>query len=449
MIDELHVYSGDKQGAEIGGNAFYSNGVTTMNHEFTTLGRGDVGAAAPRQTRVRQRLLVVGSHVVQYSSPVFRQIVLDSRIELLVVYCSLQGAEPGVDPGFGVQVSWDTSPLDGYPWLHVPNRSFRPGLGRFFGLINPGLWRLIRDGRFDAVFVSGYFYASAWIAILAAKLHGVPLLFTTEAHSLRSWAAQSNWRLRIKKFYVRHILSLGNVLLTVSSGSFQQLVALGFPESRIVLTPYTVDNDWWMIRAAEVNREIARATWQIPAHASVVLFCAKLQPWKGPMDLLEAFSRANVQDSYLIFVGDGPLRTNLEHRARELGAADRVRFLGFMNQSQLPSVYRAADLLVLPSYYEPFGLVVNEAMLCGLPVVISDQVGAKFDLVRSGENGYIFPVGDLDALVVILKDILPDIEKRARMSAAALQRMQTWSPREYVNSIVRAVNLATKDKVPT
>jgi glycosyltransferase involved in cell wall biosynthesis len=415
-----------------------------VNRDFIASGREDIKFTAHPQASSRYRLLVVGSHVVQYSSPVFRQVVLDTRIDLLVVYCSMQGAEPGMDPGFGVKVSWDTSPLQGYPWVHVPNRSFRPGLGRFFGLINPGLWRLIRDGRFDAVFVSGYFYASAWIAILAAKLHGIPILFTTEAHSLRSWAAQSKWRLRLKKFYVRHILSFGNVLLTVSSGSYQQLIALGFPESRIILTPYTVDNDWWTRRAAEVNREVARAAWQIPAHASVALFCAKLQPWKGPMDLLEAFSLANVPDSYLIFAGDGPLRNSLEQRARELGIANRVRFLGFMNQSQLPSAYRAADLLVLPSYYEPFGLVVNEAMLCRLPVVISDRVGAKFDLVRPGENGYMFPVGDVDALAAILKEILPDREKRARMGDAGLQRMQTWSPLEYVESLVRAVSLAAK-----
>ncbi len=418
-----------------------------MKVDATTPGRTDEALATSHEGGARRRLLVVGSHVVQYSSPVFRQIVQDGRIDLLVVYCSMQGAEPGVDPGFGVKVSWDTSPLDGYPWSHVPNRSLRPGLGRFFGLFNPGLWRLIRDGKFDAVFVSGYFYASAWIVILAAKFHRIPLFFTTESHNLRSWAAQSRFRRQLKKFYVRRILSLGNVLLTVSSGSFQQLLALGFPEDRIVLTPYTVDNDWWAAQAAQTNREVTRASWRIPSRASVALFCAKLQPWKAPMDVVEAFSRANVPDSYLVIAGDGPLRGGLEQRATELGVADRIRFLGFMNQTQLPSVYCAADLLVLPSLYEPFGLVVNEAMLCGLPVVVSDRVGAKFDLVRPGENGYVFPVGDVDALAAILKEILPDEKKRETFGAAARRRMQTWSPHEYVEGIVRAVDMVATKKI--
>jgi len=387
---------------------------------------------------------MVTSHVVQYASPVFRKIAQDGRIDLEVAYCSMQGAKSGVDPGFGVEVSWDTPLLEGYPWTYMPNRALRPGIGRFFGLLNPGLWKLIRKGKFDAVFISGYFYASAWIAIIAAKWYGVPILFTTEAHSLRSWAAQSKWKIRFKKVLVRQILSLGKVLLTMSSGSAAQLKLLGFPEDRIVLTPYSVDNDWWNARASNVDRDAVRASWRIPAGASVLLFCAKMQPWKGPLDLLEAFSRASAPNSFLVFAGDGPLRNSVEQRARELAIVDRIRFLGFVNQTQLPAVYRASDLLVLPSIYEPFGLVVNEAMLCGCPVIVSDRVGAKFDLVRPGENGYIFPVGNVDALAAILSDVLADSEKRGRMSDAARERMETWSPREYVNSLVEAVELAVR-----
>lgn len=405
---------------------------------------GEAKSAAVPEAARRPRLLIVGSHVVQYAASAFRQMALDSRVDGTVAYCSMQGAEPGMDPDFGVKVSWDTSPLEGYLWVYVPNRSPWPGLGRFLGLVNPGLWKLIRDGKFDAVFISGYFYASAWIAIAAAKWSGVPILFTTEAHNLRSWATQSKWRLCFKKVYMRCILSLGKVLLTMSSGSFQQLLALGFPESRIVLSPYSVDNDWWAREAAEVDRDAVRAAWRIPSDGTVALFCAKLQPWKGPSDLLEAFARAGVPNSYLVFAGDGALKSGLEKRAAELKIADRVRFLGFQNQSQLPSVYRASDLLVLPSYYEPFGLVVNEAMICGLPVAVSDRVGARFDLVREGENGFAFPAGGVEELAGILRRILPDAEQRARMGEAARQRMLTWSPREYVDGLVKGVELAVR-----
>ena len=400
------------------------------------------GVAAGR----RRRILILASHVIQYSSPLFRRMAQDPRLDLQIAYCTLQGATPSIDPEFGVEVAWDTSVLDGYPWVHIPNRSPVPGLGRFFGLFNPGVWRLIRKSHFDAAILPGYFYCTAWIAIAAAKWNGTPILFVTDSHSLRSWRIQSPWKLRFKRWLVRRILSLGTAILVSSSGGVEYLKSLGFSSEHIFLVPTAVDNDWWTEQAAKVDRKAARAAWKIPAEGTVALFCAKLQRWKGPMDLLEAFALANVPNSYLVFAGDGPERGNLERRATESGLADRVRFLGFLNQSQLPSAYCAADLFVLPSLFEPFGLVVNEAMLCGLPIAVSDRVGAKFDLVRPDENGYVFPAGDVEALAAILRQILPDPEKRSRMGAAARHRMETWSPREYTDSVVHAVNLVAKDK---
>jgi len=410
---------------------------------YGALARGSIEAANAAAGR-RQRILILASHVIQYSSPLFRRMAQDPRLDLQIAYCTLQGAKPEIDPEFGVEVAWDTSVLEGYPWVHLPNRSPVPGLGRFFGLFNPGVWRLIRKGRFDAAILPGYFYFTAWIAIAAAKWNGTPILFITDSHSLRSWRAQSPWKLRFKRWLVRRIFSLASAILVSSSGGVEYLKSLGFSSDHIFLVPTAVDNDWWTEQAAKVDRQVARDAWKIPAEATVALFCAKLQRWKGPMDLLEAFARTEAPNSYLVFAGDGPERSHLERRATELGLADRVRFLGFLNQSQLPSAYCSADLFILPSLFEPFGLVVNEAMLCGLPVAVSDRVGAKFDLVRPDENGYVFPAGDVEALAAILRRILPDREKRARMGAAARRRMETWSPREYTDSVVRAVQLAKK-----
>ena len=397
-----------------------------------------------RTTTARKRLLFVFTHVIQYAAPNLRSLVGDRRIDPLVAYCSMQGAESGVDPEFGVEVSWDTPLLDGYPWTRVRNWAPRPGLGRFFGLINPGLWNLIRTGNFDAVILPGYFHASAWIAIAAAKWHGAPIIIVSDSHGLRSWRTQSAWLLWLKKQLVKWIFSQANAAVVSSSGGVEYLKSLGFPGGRIVLAPSAVDNDWWTREAARVDRRTMRAAWRIPEEGSVILFCAKLQPWKGPSDLIEAFAQAAVPNSYLAFAGDGPERANLERRATKLGLTDRVRLLGFLNQSELPSAYRAADLFVLPSLFEPFGLVVNEAMLCGLPVVASDRVGAKFDLIRPGETGYVFPAGDIGALAAILREILPDAVKREKMGAAAKSRMQTWSPREYTEALVHAVNLVSK-----
>ncbi len=395
---------------------------------------------------MKYRVLLVSSHPVQYAAPLYRRMAQDPRLDILVAYCSLQGAEKGMDPEFGIEVAWDVPLLDGYPWVQVPNRSPRPGLGRFFGLVNPRLWKLVREGRFDAVVnFTGYAYASSWIVFAAAKRWGTALLFGTDVPTLQSRTSQP-WKAWLKRFVLPLIFRLADTVIVSSTGARRLVQSLGIPEQRIVLTPLVVDNDWWLQQTQQVDRAAVRAQWGIPEKASVVLFCAKLQPWKRPQDVLRAFAQADVPKAYLIFAGEGPLRQSLEEEAKALGIAERVRFLGFINQSRLPAVYCAADLLVLSSDYEPFGVVLNEAMLCGIPVVVSDRVGARYDLVREGETGFVYPCGDVDALARILQEILPDRERLRRMGEAARRRMETWSPRENVEAFVQAVERAVTRK---
>jgi len=385
------------------------------------------------------RLLAVSSHVVQYSAVRYRGLAAHPELDFEVCFCSLQGAEAGMDPEFGVEVAWDVPLLEGYRWRHLPNRSLKPGLGRFWGLLNTSVWNLVGSGKVDGVFVSGYAFASAWVAILSAKWHGVTLILSTDSHDLQSRRFRSPLGLWIKRRIVRHIFGLADIVLGCSQGSVDYLRSLGISGDRIVLAPFVVDNSWWIEKAAEADRPSVRESWSIPENASVLLYCAKLQPWKRPEEALEAFAKAGVPNSYLVFVGDGPLRSTLEARAKALGIDSSVRWLGLVNQSRLPSVYRASDLLVLPSEHEPFGLVVNEAMLCGCPVVVSDRVGAKYDLVRQGQTGYVYFSGDVNGLAAILTRLLTDREDLRRMGEAARRRMETWSPREYISAVVGAL----------
>lgn len=218
--------------------------------------------------------------------------------------------------------------------------------------------------------------------------------------------------------------------------------SLGLPRNRIALTPYVVDNDWWTARAAQVDCAAVRRAWGVPQDAPVVLFCAKLQAWKRPHDLLQAFAKASVPGAYLVFAGDGPQRADLEAEANEFGLASRVKFLGFTNQTQLPDVYCASDLMVLPSEYEPFGVVVNEAMLCGCPVAVSDRVGAHQDLVEQSENGFVFPARDVSALSAILRDNLAAPEKLRLLGEAARRRMRSWSPSDNIDAMAEAIERA-------
>ena len=395
----------------------------------------------------KYRVLLIASHPIQYAAPLYRLMAKHPQLDVLVAYCSLQGAEKGVDPGFGVEVAWDVPLLEGYPWVHVPNRSPRPGIDRFFGLINPGLWKLVRQGRFDCLIVYGYAYLSFWLAILSAKSARIPLILATDATCLAPRDGRG-WKIPLKRILLPRIYGLADIVCAPSSATIEFLRSLGIPEDCIVLCHNTVDNDYFAQATAKVNRIEVRQRWNIPDDAVVILFCGKLVPWKRPQDVLRAFAAINQQPQvisnpvYLIYAGEGILRQSLEIEAKSLGVTDRVRFLGFVNQSRLPEVYAASDLLVLPSEYEAWGLVVNEAMVCGLPVIVSDRVGAERDLVRPGETGEIYPVGNVAALSSILRRLLADPTQLKRMGEAARRRMETWSYRECIAGYVEAIEKA-------
>lgn len=394
----------------------------------------------------KPRVLLLCTHPVQYASPVWRLMAQRPEVETLVAYCSLEGAEAHVDPDFGVEVAWDIPLLDDYPWIKLKNISPRPAVGKFLGLINPGVWRLIRSGKFDAVAMfTGYVCATFWIATAAAKLSGIPILFGTDAHGLRPQDGR-NWKIRVKRHLWPRLFGMADIVIVPSSGTAALMRSLKIPEERIALTPYVVHNEWWIEQAKHVDRAAVRHNWGIPADAPVVLFCAKLQPWKRPQDLLRAFAQANVPGSYLVYAGEGSMRNELEAEADTLAIRERIRFLGFVNQSGLPPVYCAADLLVLPSRYEPFGVVVNEGMLCGLPVIVSDRVGAKFDLIQEGETGFVYPMGDVNALAGVLLQVLSDRARLRKMGDAAHRRMSRWSPEINIDSTISAVEKAIEHK---
>jgi glycosyltransferase involved in cell wall biosynthesis len=385
----------------------------------------------------RFRVLAVGTHPVQYQVPIFRRMATREDLDLHVAYCTLRGAEAAHDPEFGATVKWDVPLLDGYSWTHVPNRG--SGSDSFFGLRNPGLWRLIREGHFDAVLCyASYTRATFWIAYFAAKFSRAAFLFGTDTVTLAPLDGRM-WKRRVKRVAWPVLFRLADQVIVPSSGTQELMRSLGLPDDRVTLTPYVVDNDWWLAQSAAVNRAAVREAWGAKPDDTVILFCAKLQPWKRPSDLLLAFARANPAKGVLVFAGEGPLHASLEAEAATLGIADRVRFLGFANQTQLPAIYIAADLMVLPSVYDAFGVVVNEAMLCACPVAASDHVGAARDLIEHGRTGFVYPCGDIDALANILTQAFQNPGRLSQMGASARSRMESWSPCHNIDATVTAI----------
>src|SRR6266436_5738093 len=252
----------------------------------------------------RFKVLAVAAHPVQYMAPLFRRMAAAPQLNLQVAYCSLRGAQAAIDPDFATSVEWDVPLLEGYSWIAVPNKG--SGKESFWGLNNPRLSNLIRDGKFDALlcFV-GYVRASFWIARRAAKTAGAAFLFGTDAHSLAPRDGKA-WKVAFKKALWPFLFRQADQVLVPSTGTFEMIRSLGIPEGKITLTPYTVDNDWWKAQSALANREATRARLGAASRQPIILFCAKLQPWKRPTDLLQAFAAAGHECPILVGARQGP-----------------------------------------------------------------------------------------------------------------------------------------------
>lgn len=360
------------------------------------------------------------------------------EIALEVYYMDDQGVRQYRDPEFGVSIQWDMPLLEGYSWHLLSNRSPWPETDHFFRFIHPQIIGVLRRERYDALIVHGYNRATQWLAFLGAWASQTPLLLRGESTLLgrRPWWAAS------KRLLLGTLFRGMQGMLAIGMRNRQFYRAFGVPENRIFFTPYAVDNERLLAEAARLcpRRDELRRVVGWPSDRPVILYVGKLIPRKRPMDLLEAFSRLTADfPAVLVFLGEGSERTRL---MEEVGRRrlSHVVITGFVNRGDISRYYAAADILVLPSAHEPWGLVLNEGMCFGLPIIASDMVGAAPDLVRPGENGIVYPMGDVDALAHALLALLADPGRRAGTGARSREIVAAYSYDADVRGVLEALH---------
>lgn len=305
----------------------------------------------------------------------------------------------------------------------------------FFSLIS---FRLIKwVGSNDIIVIHGHNYLSFWIAMVAAKLLGKKIVQTTDATSLGATAHTKEWKKKLKPFFLRFIYNrLVDGVFVMSTASKLFLESVGVWSQKIMVVPYAVDED--LIEAAALNTDANRfrASLRIPLDSTCFVFCAKFILRKRPMDAIEAFAQVFDDNSYLIMIGDGPLAAELKKRCKDSQLSNRVLFPGLIQYSKLFEYYTSSDALIFTSEHEPYGLPVNEAMICGIPAVVSDKIGARLDLVSDNETGWTYKVGDVPALATIMNRVI-ELKKSshfAEIKSACKKRMTTWSSVTHVNN---------------
>ncbi len=393
----------------------------------------------------RIRLAYFVSHPIQYQAPLLRRLAQERDIALTVFFCSGHSVQEYEDAGFGgVHVKWDTPLLDGYDFEFLPLiRRLRRGDPSFWRPINRGFYRKLKNGKFDAVWLHGYWSLNCISAMVAAKILGIPVLERAEGTLIDH--DRSRLKLAVKRVFFAAIRHLIDAVLPISTRNreyWEHYFGADFPS---FMVPYAVDNAYFRRAAclARDSREDFRKQLDLEPGRPVILFASKLMPRKRCMDLIDAYLRLRQpldnRRPYLLIVGDGTGRAACEARAREAGYPD-VRFLGFQNQSQLPRFYDLCDVFVLPSECEPFGLVVNEVMNAGRPIIVSGEVGCQPDLVIDGENGRVVSARNVEALASALDQLLGDAAQRGEMGRRCLERISQWSFEEDIRGLRQALH---------
>lgn len=348
------------------------------------------------------RLGVLASHPIQYQAPLFRELA--QRLDLEVFFAHRQSASEQAAAGYGVAFDWDLDLLDGYRHAFLVNRARRPGVGRFSGCDTPEIDEHIRGGGFDAFLVTGWHLKCYWQAVAACRRAGVPVMVRGDSQLLTPRSSIKRW---LKALVYPWLLRRLDAALYVGQRNRDYLVHYGVPGNRLFFVPHCVDTAFFANAAVPEDRSATRASWGISCAGAAILFAGRLVDFKRPADLLEALAvlRGQGCDVAAVFAGEGEKRTGLETLGQRLGVP--AVFLGFQNQTALPAVYAGADALVLPSDgAETWGLVVNEALACGTPCVVSDACGCAPDMIVPGVTGTVYPYGDISALAKAIQSSL-------------------------------------------
>jgi glycosyltransferase involved in cell wall biosynthesis len=372
------------------------------------------------------KLVIVTEIIAPYRIPVFDALARRPEIDLHVIFLSEN------DPALR---QWRVY-KDEIDFQYHVLPSWRRRFGRYNVLINRGVFSALNRIRPDAVLCGGYNYLASWESACWARVHRVPLLLWSESTALDRRRGH-----RLVEFMKTRFLSLCRAFVVPGRSSLQYLKDLGIPDQRIFTAPNAVDIPLFAALAEEARRKElqVRARHSLPLR--YFLYVGRLVRAKGVFELLEAYAqldgeiRAKVG---LVCVGDGADHAELRERASRISPGT-IQFPGFVHREGLPEFYALADALIFPTHSDTWGLVVNEAMSSGLPVISTSVAGCAADLVQDGWNGFVVLPGDPLQLASAMTRLAGDSELRMEMGSRSRERIEAYSPAAWAEGLVKAV----------
>jgi glycosyltransferase involved in cell wall biosynthesis len=371
-----------------------------------------------------KKLVIITSHPIQYNAPLFRLLTERKQLAVKVFYTWGQTKDGFVyDPDFKKEFKWDIPLLDGYEKEFVENISPHPGAGHFKGIMNKDLIKRIEQYKPDALLVFGWSFKSH-LQVLRYFKGEKKILFRGDS-TLLDESPGFSFKKAARRIFLKWVYTHIDAALYTGVDNRNYFLAHGLKADQLFAAPHAVENERFY--DIEGTFEQQAILWKkelgIPDHAIVFLFAGKLEPKKDPQILIDAFKEINDPFIRLIIVGNGKLEKELKSKA---AIDQRILFLDFQNQQNMPVVYRLGDIFILPSAGpgETWGLSINEAMACGRAVIVSDKCGAAKEMVQ--ENGFIFPARNKNELVKAMNCFIHDQQLLKLYSANSLKQIEQF-----------------------
>lgn len=377
-------------------------------------------------------LVIVQNRPTQFDVPLYAFLEKTALFDLHVFYTETHSdAGAAVDPETGLAPCWDHLQHCSYAYnffsadeINTPARAVRK-----ICLLHPEL-----------VIISGYsplFHARlAWLLKrkkVRIGLRSDNTLRHSSFHGVKGIA---------KRCLLPEILRFYDCWHPVGTLARQYLEKMAGEIRPTFLFPYAVDNRWFADQAELSRPEQIRLrnSLSLARETFIVLGILKWHEREDPLTLVDAFVRlcTHLPGAFLILVGDGPLRPEVEQRLHSV--QEQVLLPGYVPYSELPKFYGLADVFVHPAVGEPWGVSVNEAMACGVPVIVAEGVGAGYDLITEDVTGYVFPDRDSVALARKLQVCAQQCGKRADMKKAVQERIARWDYSRTLEEFQRAIS---------
>jgi len=375
------------------------------------------------------RLVIITEIISPYRIPLFNALACREEVDLHVIFLGETDPKLREWHVYKEEIRFSFQVLS----------SWRYRIGRYNALLNAGLWSALNISEPEVIVCGGYSYLASWEALLWARQRKVPFLLWSESNQHDQRRRHAFVEL-LKRTFLRRC----NGFVVPGRSAHEYVRAHQVDERTIFTAPNAVDNSLFANAAAVARKNPAQYRERLQLPQRYLLFVGRLVREKGVVELLSAYGRLDCeirQNIGLVIVGDGPCRSQMQKLAQSFSSG-RVVFSGFVHRECLGAYYGLAEVLILPTYTDTWGMVVNEAMACGLPIILSMAAGCSTDLIRENWNGVLIGPRNVDHLESAMTRVAKEPQLWRSMGANSAKHIRDYSPEVWAVSIERAVQAA-------